>query len=81
MPEERSGAPAPSENLREALLGYLQAIGFPPWPGADGLTVHEVLRSYRHAAAAGRVPDREELVRRHAELDGAIQDFFASKKD
>jgi hypothetical protein len=78
MPDERPKSAACSEGLREVLLGYLQAAGCPLWPGADGLTVEEVLLSYPANAAAGRVPDRQELLRRHPDLREALLVFFAS---
>jgi hypothetical protein len=62
--------------LQEVLLGYLQGVGAPWWPGADGLTVQEVLRSYPEHAAAGRVPDRQELLRRHPNLREALLAIF-----
>ena len=78
MPDERPNSAARSEGLREALLGYLQAAGCPLWPGADGLTVEEVLLSYPANAAAGRVPDRQELLERHPDLREALLAFFAA---
>ena len=80
MPEELAKSAARSEGLREALLGYLQAAGCPLWPGADGLTVEEVLLSYPQNAAAGRVPDRQELLRRHPDLREALLAFFADEE-
>ena len=78
MPERPKSA-ARSERLRGVLLGYLQAAGCPRWPGADGLTVEDALRSYPQDAAAGRVPDRQELLRKHPELSEALLAFFADE--
>jgi len=63
--------------LRDVLLDHLQAEGALPWPGADGLTVEEVLASYPVAAGLGRVPDQEELCLRYPELGAEIRSFFA----
>jgi hypothetical protein len=79
MPEEHRECVSRREELREVLLGYLLAASCPAWPGADGLTVEEALLAYAQNAAAGRVPDREELLRRHADLRDAVRAFFADK--
>ena len=79
MLQERLKSAVRNEKLREVLLGYLQAAGCPRWPGADGLTVEEVLLSYPANAAAGLVPDRQELLRRHPELSEALLAFFADE--
>jgi hypothetical protein len=77
MPEERLELIARGEQLREILLDHLLAAACPPWPGADGLMVDEVLRSYRQHAAAGLVPDAEELLQSYPELREAVIVFFA----
>lgn len=68
---------AARRQLQEVLLGYLQAADSPRWPGADGLTVQDVLASYPEATAMGRVPDRATLLLRHPELADALCIFFA----
>ena len=79
MPHESLKAAARDERLREVLLGYLQAAGCPRWPGADGLMLEDALRNYPANAAAGLVPDRQELLRRHPELSEALLAFFADQ--
>jgi hypothetical protein len=63
--------------VREVLLGYLQAAAVLPWPGADGLTLQDALRSYPQAAAAGRAPDLRELLRDHPALAEELKALFA----
>jgi hypothetical protein len=76
---DEPGEPARREQLEELLLGYLQAAHAPLWPGVDGLTVQEALLSYPANAAACRVPDRQELLRRHPELRRAGLTLFADQ--
>jgi len=72
---------APSETAdrhRQAinvLLSHLEAANT-WWPGADGLTVEDALRSYPEAVAAGQVPNRAELVRAHPGLLDALLDLL-----
>ena len=79
MPHESLKAAVRDERLREVLLGYLQTAGCPRWPGADGLMLEDALRSYPANAAAGLVPDRQELLRRHPDLSEALRAFFADQ--
>jgi hypothetical protein len=79
MLQERLKSVVRNEKLREVLLGYLQTAGCPRWPGADGLMLEDALRSYPANAAAGLVPDRQELLRRHPELSEALLAFFADE--
>jgi len=67
----------PHQRLRELLLSHLQAAQASRWPGADGLTVQEVLAGYAEYARAGWVPDLQELLCRHPELREALLGFFA----
>ncbi len=70
-----TGAP----HLDEVLLGYLLAAPDPLWPGGDGMTVDDVLREYLVAAAAGQVPDCEQLLALHPEFAREARAFFAGE--
>jgi hypothetical protein len=63
-------------NLQEVLLAYLTSADILLWPGADGLTLSDVVRSYPQAMAAGRVPSRERLLRDHPDLHEDLETFF-----
>ena len=80
MSEPTSGFAERRLRLQEVLLGYLRAAGLPHWPGADGLMLAEVLNCYPHAAAAGLVPGREELLLRHVDLADALADVLAIRE-
>jgi hypothetical protein len=62
--------------LNAILLGHLRAMDVHFWPGVDGLTLDVVLDGYCQAAAAGHVPAKEELLRRHPDLADAIEALF-----
>ena len=66
--------------LRELLLAQLQAADAPRWPGADSVTVEEVLHSYPQAAAAGLVPDLPTLLENYPELADFLREFFTAPK-
>jgi hypothetical protein len=74
--EEPDGADQ-GRRLRELLLAYLRAADAPRWPGADSVTVEDVLRTYPQAAAAGLVPDLPELLANHPDLADGLRTFFA----
>ena len=66
--------------LNEILLGHLRMMDANFWPGIDGLTLDVVLACYTRAAAAGHVPGKEELLRRHPELAAELEAFFAASQ-
>jgi hypothetical protein len=68
MLEEVIDATVAAERARVVLLHHLWVALNGRWPGTDGLTEGDVLRSYHALATAGRVPGRGELLRRHPEL-------------
>jgi len=70
-----------SREVRELLLDYLQTVPPARWPGADGVTVEDILLSYPELAVAGCVPNQGELLDRHPELADALQDYFDRKTD
>jgi len=71
--------PANAEQVRAILLGYLHCRAAGLWPGSDGITVDDILRSYPQAAAAGRVPDLPELRRRFPDLTDSLAAWFAHR--
>ena len=79
MPIQSSASKTKTEQLGEVLLGFLQGGPVCTWPGADGLTVQDVLDSYPQAVAAGQVPDWQELLGQHPDLDLALHAFLAEK--
>lgn len=64
--------------LNEILLGHLRMMDANFSPGIDGLTLDVVLACYTRAAAAGHVPGKAELLRRHPELATELESFFAA---
>jgi hypothetical protein len=69
-----------ASSLREVLLGYLQAAPtVTAWPGADGLTLEDILDLYPQAVTAGEVPDWQELLCKHPELATELQTWMAAK--
>jgi hypothetical protein len=72
-----SHQPVPAEQVKAILLGYLQCRAACLWPGGDGLTLDELVRSYPQAARARLVPGLPELRRRFPDLDAALAAWFA----
>jgi hypothetical protein len=68
-----------SHRLDAVLLAYLQEPGAALWPGADGLTTADALGGYLAAAAARKVPGRDELLRAHPEFCEEVTRFFAGE--
>ena len=66
--------------LREVLLDYLQgSCSVAAWPGGDGLTLEDILDFYPKAVVRGKVPDWQQLLRRHPELEAELHSWLAAK--
>ena len=78
MSDALSDQPDGRASVNALLLEYLSLPGVTTWPGADALTVEEVLASYPEAVAAGRAPALDELIARHPELTVELRAFFAA---
>jgi hypothetical protein len=78
VPQEPAGAAPSQARVRDLLLGYLQAGDALRWPGADSLTVRDVLGGYWEAAAAGCVPNRQQLLEDHPDLAAELAAFFVT---
>jgi hypothetical protein len=63
--------------LSKILLDHLQRAWSHISPGIDGLTVDDVLDFYFQAAAAGQVPNQEELLRQYPQLAAEVAVFFS----
>jgi hypothetical protein len=79
MDAESATSTSALQNLEEVLLAYMKAADLPQWPGTDGLTVREILLHYPQAMAAGRVPTRKELLRKHPNLREDLEAFFGER--
>jgi hypothetical protein len=70
-PKQKCGCP--DVCLLELLLDLMKAQGALPWPGADGLTLEEVLAEYPRAAREGRVPTAAQLSRCFPHLGAEVE--------
>ena len=63
--------------VRELLLGYLLHVEVQLWPGADSLTLDDLIRAYPRIAATGRVPSCQKLLTLHPELAEILNALFS----
>jgi hypothetical protein len=64
--------------LEDILLGCLRATK--SWPGADGLSVADILLHYPDAMATEHVSELQELLRRHPGTVDDLEAFLTSQK-
>jgi hypothetical protein len=76
MREEILALESRLERLQEVLVGHLLRV-VDHWPGAESMTIEDVLPCYLQAARSGRAPDERELLRTYPELVTEIEIFFA----
>ncbi|MBI5761782.1 MAG: hypothetical protein HZA46_24995 [Planctomycetales bacterium] len=69
-----------TSRMDHILLAHLRFSEAQIWPGGDGLTIDVVLASYPQVAAAGQVPDKEELLRLHPDLTVELEAFFSESQ-
>jgi hypothetical protein len=63
--------------VRELLLSYLLDVQGQLWPGADALTLDDLVRAYPRVAATGRVPNCQKLLTLHPELAEILNALFS----
>ena len=69
-----------ARRLWEIPLGYLEAGDcVATWAGGDGLTIEDVLDAYPEAVARGKVPNWQQLLCRHPELEAELHIWMAAK--
>jgi len=76
MKQECLDLTARQKQVQELLLRYLLAT-VRRWPGAESMTLDDVLSAYHQAASGGHVPNLDKLLRQHPELATELQIFFA----
>lgn len=78
MPHDATPDEACRENIDAALLQRLRELSACDFPGVDGMTAEDVLHCYPVLALRGRVPGRQELLRRYPEWTGRINALFSA---
>jgi len=81
MNDQRGMSFDQQQRLHRVLVGYLDGLACPTWPGADGLTVDDVVGCYPRALAAGLVPGLDDLIRKHPDLTEELNCFFRYRTD
>jgi len=71
----------PRQDFHDLLLDHLLTVEARFFPGADGLTLEEVLETYTQQARAGRVPDEPKLLALYPQRSEEIREFFVENRN